>query len=59
MSKVEILDTEKLFWLSSSVQVLPLDVTTPRDSDAWDYREVGLEPLTIGSMRKNLNIELS
>ena len=58
------------FHLSSSVQVLPLDVTTFRDSYAWNYRElvtlltlsesladVRLEPLTIGSMRKNLTIE--
>ena len=47
-------------------------MTTPRDSYAWNYRElttlltlseslaeVGLEPVTIGSMRKNLTIELS
>ena len=66
------LDTEKLFCLSSSVQVLPLNVTVPRDSYAWNHRElailltlneslaeVGLEPLTIGSMGKNLAIELS
>ena len=66
------LDTEKFFCLSSSVQVLPLDVTSPRDSNAWNYRElttlltlseslaeVGLEPLTVGSIRKNLAIELS
>ena len=46
-------------------------MTTPRDSYTWNYRElatlltlsesiteVGLEPLTIGSMRKNLTIEL-
>ena len=52
--------------------MLPLDVTTPRDSYAWNYRElatlltlseslaeVGLEPLTIGSMRKNVTIELA
>ena len=58
------------FRLSSSVQVLPHDVTTPRASYAWNYRdlatlltpskslaEVGLEPLTIGSMRRNLTIE--
>ena len=51
------------------VQVLTLDVTTPRDSYAWNYSElatlltlseslveVGLEPLTIGSMRKNLTM---
>ena len=60
------------FCLSSSVQVLPLDVTTPRDSYTWNYRELatllvlsessaegGLEPLTIGSMRKNLTTEVS
>ena len=66
------LDAGKLFCSTSSVQALPLDVTTPRNSYAWNYRklatlltlseslaEVGLEPLTIGSMRKNLTIELS
>ena len=71
MSKVEIW-TPRSFLLSSSVQVLPLDVTTPRDSHAWNYRElatlltlseslaeVGLEPLTIGSVCKNLTTELS
>ena len=60
------------FCLSSSVQVFPLDVTTPRDSYAWNYRElatrltlsellaeVGLEPLTIGSMRRIPITELS
>ena len=49
------------FYLPSSIQVLPLDVITPRDSYAWNYRElgtlltlseslaeVGFEPLTIG-----------
>ena len=58
------------FCLSSSVHVLPLDVTTPRDSYAWNCRElatllalseslaeVGFEPLTIRSMRKNLTTE--
>ena len=47
-------------------------MTIPRDSYVWNYREqatllsvseslaeVGLEPLTVGSMRKNLTIELS
>ena len=34
------LDTEKLFCLSSSLQVLSLEVTTPRDSYAWNYREL-------------------
>ena len=66
------LDTEKLFCVSSSVQVLLLNVTTPRESCAWHYRElatlltlsersaeVGLEPLTIGSMCKHLTIGLS
>ena len=46
-------------------------MTTPRDSYAWNYRELatlltrseslaecGFEPPTIGSMRKNLTIEL-
>ena len=60
------------FCLSSSVQVLPLDVATPRNSYAWNYRElatrltlgeslaeVGLEPLTIGLMRKTITAELS
>ena len=60
------------FSISSSFQVLPLDVTTRRDTYAWTYRELatlltlseslaetGLEPLNIGSMRKNLTIELS
>ena len=28
------------FCLSSSIQVLPLDVTTPRDSHARNYREL-------------------
>ena len=55
------------FCLSSSIHVIPIDVTTPRDSYAWNDRElatlltlseslaeVGLEPLTIGSMRNNL-----
>ena len=52
--------------------MLLLDVTTPRYSDVWNYRELatllilseslaeaGPEPLTIGSMRKNRTIELS
>ena len=71
MSKEEIWTLEA-FCLSSSVQVLPLGVTIPRDSYAWKYREmvtvltlseslaeVGFEPLTIGSMRKSLAVELS
>ena len=54
------------FCLSSSVQVFLLDVTTPRNSDAWNYRELatlhtlrqrlaedGFEPFTIGSMGEN------
>ena len=58
--------------LSSSVQVIPLDVTTPGDSYAWNYRELvnlptlsesfakgRFEPLTMGSMRKNLTTQLS
>ena len=67
------MDAEKLFaYRAVSSQVLPLDVTTPRDFYAWNYRElatllalseslaeVGLEPLTTGSMRKNLITELS
>ena len=43
---VLIKDTEKLC-LSSSVLVLPLDVTTPRDSYAWNYRELATL-LTLG-----------
>ena len=35
------LDTWKLFALSNSVHVLPLDVTSPRDSYAWNDRELG------------------
>lgn len=56
-----------------SVQVLPLDVTTPRESYARNYEELatlltlseslaecGFEPLTIvGSMGKDLMTELS
>ena len=51
--------------------MLPLDVPTPRDSYAWNYRdlatlltlseslaEVGFEPLTLESMRKNLTTGL-
>ena len=58
--------------LSSSVQVLPLDVTTPRDSYTRNYRKLatfltlseslaagGFEPLKIGSIRKNPTIEPS
>ena len=32
--------TEKLFSLSSSVQALPRDVTTARDSYAWDCKKL-------------------
>ena len=59
------------FCFSTSVQIIPLDVTTPPDSYAWNYRELAtlltlreslaegeLEPLTIGSMRKNLATEI-
>ena len=72
MSKVDISHLKSIFCLSSSVQVLPLDVTTTRDSYAWDYRELaflftlseslaenGFEPLTMGSMGKNLAMKLS
>ena len=51
--------------------MLPLDVTIPRDSYAWNYRELvtllilseslaegGIEPLTMGSMCKNLTTDL-
>ena len=66
------MDTEKLFCLSTSVQVPSPGMTTPRDSYAWD--DTGLatlftfsessangvsEPLTIGSMHTNLTTELS
>ena len=53
------------FCLSRSVQVLPLNMTTPRDSYPWNYRELvtvltlseclakgGFGPLTLGSMTK-------
>ena len=56
------LDTERLFCLSSSAQVLPLDVTTALESYAWNYIELatlltlseslaegGFEPLIMGS----------
>ena len=59
--------SSKLFFLSSSVQVHPFDVTTPRDSYAWNYREPmtllalseslvesGLEPVTMESIRTNI-----
>ena len=52
--------TPRSFLLIERCQVLPLDVTTPRDSYAWNYRKLttllalsvsladgGLEPLTI------------
>ena len=38
-SKV-VFRTLRSLCLSSSVLVLPLDVTTPRDSYAWNYREL-------------------
>ena len=60
MSKVEIWTLRSFFRLSSSAQVFPLDVITPCDSYAWNYRKLaillalseilaegGLEPLTI------------
>ena len=58
--KFRHLDTE-VFRLSSSVQVLPLAVAIPRDSYAWNYRELtfseilaegGFELLSRVSMRK-------
>ena len=75
MSKADIFVTFwnilEVFCLSSNAQVHILDVTTPRDSYAWNSRELatllpvseslvegGLEPLTIRSMRKNLTTEL-
>ena len=62
-----------MFCLSSSFQVLSLNVTTSRDSYAWNYRELAilltvskrlaegkLEPLTIWLMRNgHLKTELS
>ena len=72
MSKLQILGHLEAFCLSSSVQVLPPRVTTPRDSYVLDCREMatllalseslaedGFEPLTIRSMRKKLTIEIS
>ena len=63
---------QRSFCLSTSVQVLPLGVTKPRDSCTWNDSELailltlseslaegGFEPLTIRSMRKNLTTELS
>ena len=61
------------FLLIEQCQALPLNVTAPRDSYAWNYRELAtllalneslaeaaFEPLTIGAaMCKNLNTELS
>ena len=60
------------FYISSSDQVLSRDVTTPRNSYAWNFSKLvtpctlieGLadgrfEQLTIGSMRKNVATELS
>ena len=71
MLKVEIW-TLRSFLLIEQRPGPSFDVTTPRDFYAWNYRElvtlltlsegsaeVGLEPLTVGSMRKNLTIELS
>ena len=59
--RFKILGHLEAFCLSSSVQVLTLNVTTSRDSYAWNYRELatlltlseslakdGFEPLTIG-----------
>ena len=59
ISKVDICAMES-FCLSSSAQFLPLDVTRPRDSYAWNNRELAtlltlserlaegvFEPLTI------------
>ena len=63
---------EKLSCFSSSVHVLPLIVTIPRDFYVWNFRdpatplilseslvEGGFEPLTDWSMLKNLTTELS
>ena len=40
LSIVNAIHTARRFRLSSSVQVFPLDVTTPCDSYAWNYREL-------------------
>ena len=61
----------RAFCLSSSVQVLPINLATPLDSFAWNYSvlaslltrseclaEGGLEPLTTGSMREYLHITI-
>ena len=55
---------KEAFLLIEQFQNIPLDVTTPRDSYAWNYRELttllalseglaegGFEPLTIRSMQ--------
>ena len=52
VSEGRFLDTEKLFCLSSSVQVLPLDVTKPRDSHTWNYRELATSPVSKCSVEK-------
>ena len=67
----QISGDQKAVCLSSSVQALSLDVTTPPDSYSWNYRELailptsseslaegGFQPLTIRSMRNNLTTEL-
>ena len=58
------------FLLTGQCQANPLSVTTPRDSNAWNrarletlptpcgsLAEGGFEPLTIGSMLRNLTTE--
>ena len=61
------LDTKRLILLLEQRPDLPLDVTTHRDSYAFNYRELtlseslaedGFKPLTVESMRKNLTTEL-
>ena len=72
MSKVEIGTLRSFLLIEQCPGPSSLYVTTPRDSYAWNYielatlltlgeglAEVGLKPLTTGSMRKNLTIELS
>ena len=62
----------RVFYLSSSVLFLSLDVTTPRDAYSGNYREPaalltlsecfakgGFEPMSIGSLGKSLTTELS
>ena len=54
----KILGHWEAFCLSSSVQVIPLDVTIPRNSYAWNYRELATlfilsESLADGGLRRS------